>query len=273
MGAHQPVRGFTAASARDRRIQVRLARSEADVHAAQRLRFDIFHDEMGARLSEQAMSARLDVDPYDAHADHLLVEHEGEDGITVVGTYRLLREVASTTQGVFYSETEFDLSPLLDHARQTGRPLLELGRSCVAPEFRDSRTIQLLWRGIADYLEVHGIGYMFGCASFHGTDPAEHAPALSYLSQHLLAPPHLRARALADSALDMNLLPIGSYDVGRAARSLPPLVKGYLRAGAMIGEDAWIDHAFGTIDVFVVMPVDAIAARYTDRFSTLRIAA
>jgi putative hemolysin len=273
MGAHQPVRGFTAASARDRRIQVRLARSEADVHAAQRLRFDIFHDEMGARLSEQAMSARLDVDPYDAHADHLLVEHEGEDGITVVGTYRLLREVASTTQGGFYSETEFDLSPLLDHARQTGRPLLELGRSCVAPEFRDSRTIQLLWRGIADYLEVHGIGYMFGCASFHGTDPAEHAPALSYLSQHLLAPPHLRARALADSALDMNLLPIGSYDVGRAARSLPPLVKGYLRAGAMIGEDAWIDHAFGTIDVFVVMPVDAIAARYTDRFSTLRIAA
>jgi putative hemolysin len=224
-------------------------------------------------LSEQSMFERLDVDTYDAVADHLLVEHEGENGREVVGTYRLLREAASEANGGFYSETEFDISSLLDHARQSGRPLHELGRSCVAPQFRDSRTIQLLWRGIADYLKAHGIGYMFGCASFHGIDPAEHAAALSYLNHNLLAPPHLRARALADSALDMNLLPIGSYDVACAARALPPLMKGYLRAGAMIGEDAWIDQAFGTIDVFVVMPVDAIAARYTDRFSALRIAA
>jgi L-ornithine Nalpha-acyltransferase len=270
MGADQPWRH---GAARDRRIQVRLARSADDVQAAQRLRFDIFHEEMGARLSRRAMSERLDVDPYDAHADHLLVEHEGENGLEVVGTYRLLRQTAIPAKGRFYSASEFDLSPLLDHARASGRPLLELGRSCVAPRFRDSRTIQLLWRGIADYLETHGIGTMFGCASFHGTDPAQHAAALSYLHHNLLAPPHLRATVLPGGAVDTNMLPIGSYDLTSAARALPPLVKGYLRVGAMIGEGAFIDHAFGTIDVLVVMPVDAIAARYSDRFSALRIAA
>lgn len=272
MGADQLWRHDREA-ARGQRIQVRLARSPDDVHAAQRLRFDIFHQEMGATLSEQAMSEGLDVDPYDAHADHLLVEHEGENGLEVVGTYRLLRQAAIPAAGSFYSAAEFDLSPLIDHARVSGRPLLELGRSCVAPKFRDSRTIQLLWRGIADYLETHGIGTMFGCASFYGTDPVRHAAALSYLHHNLLAPPHLRARALSGSAVDMNMLPIGSYDHGAAIRALPPLVKGYLRVGATIGEGAFIDHAFGAVDVLVVMPVDAIAARYSDRFSAPRIAA
>lgn len=227
---------------------------------------------MGARLTPAARAIGLDTDAYDLVADHLLVEHHMPTGISVVGTYRLLRQSAPAFED-FYSSGEFDLSPLLDHARTSGGRLLELGRSCVAPAFRNSATIQLLWRGIADYLAAHGISHMFGCASFAGTDAALHAEPLSYLTHHVLAPPHLRVRALDGARIDLNMLPIGAYDPVCAMRALPPLMKGYLRTGALVGDGAWIDHDFGTIDVFVVMPVGAIKARYSDRFSGLRIAA
>jgi putative hemolysin len=253
-------------------LEIRLARSVEDVKAAQRLRFEIFHGEMGAQLDPVARALRLDIDVYDAVADHLLVEHHTAAGSAVVGTYRLLRQAAPGFAG-FYSSGEFDLSRLLDHTRASDGQLLELGRSCVAPAFRTSATIQLLWRGIADYLAEHGISHMFGCASFAGIDPDAHAAALSYLSHHVLAPEHLRAVALPDARIDMDRLPIGAYDPARALRALPPLMKGYLRTGALVGDGAWIDHDFGTIDVFVVMPVAAIRARYSDRFSGLRIAA
>lgn len=254
-------------------LRVRLAQSPDDVRAAQRLRFEVFHDEMGARLPQTAVSMRMDVDAYDAIADHLLVEHETAGGLDVVGTYRLLRQSVADSRGGFYTSGEFDLSALLEHAHDTGGSLLELGRSCVAPAFRNSATIQLLWRGIADYLDTHHITHMFGCASFHGTDPSVHAEALSHLHHHLLAPPHLRARALPAGCMDMNMLALGSYDRTAALRGLPPLVKGYLRVGALVGDGAWIDEAFGTIDIFVVMPVDTIASRYSSRFTGFRIAA
>jgi putative hemolysin len=258
---------------RTRSLRVRLACSADDIRAAQRLRFSVFHEEFGAQLPDQAIRARLDIDPYDAIADHLLVECAENGEQKIVGTYRLLRQCAAEIGGGFYSNGEFDLAPLLEHAANSDGKLLELGRSCVAPEFRDSTTIQLLWRGIADYLVAHDISHLFGCASFPDTDVDRHAMALSYLHHHLLAPPQLRARARTASGLDMNILPIGSYDRSSAIRSLPPLVRGYLRVGAMIGEGAWVDHAFGTIDIFVVMPVETIAARYSDRFSSARIAA
>jgi L-ornithine Nalpha-acyltransferase len=254
-------------------LRVRLARSAADIRAAQRLRYSVFHEEMGARLPDPAIGQGLDVDPYDAIADHLLVEWQANGRCEVVGTYRLLRQSAAEIGGGFYSSGEFDLTPLLEHSARTGGRLLELGRSCVAPQFRNSATIQLLWRGIADYLAEHDISHLFGCASFPGIDVDRHAAALSYLHHFVLAPPHLRARAQTASSIDMNILQIGNYDRSSAIRSLPPLIRGYLRVGAMVGDGAWIDEAFGTIDVFVVMPVETIAARYSERFSAVRIAA
>jgi putative hemolysin len=147
-----------------------------------------------------------------------------------------------------------------------GTEYLELGRSCVAPAYRDAGTIQLLWRGIAGYLESHRISLMFGCASFPGTDPDEHAEALSYLFHNHLAPSDIRARALEHRHIEMARLPIGGYDARQAMRRLPPLIKGYLRVGAMVGDGAVIDEPFNTVDVFIVMPVAAISARYLGRF-------
>src|SRR5207237_6548225 len=137
---------------------------------------------------------------------HLLVIDHGDDGRPhVVGTYRLLRQVVAELNRGFYSAGEYDLSPLVATSAHSGQ-LLELGRSCVAPGYRNNATISLLWRGIGTVLQTHSIGYMFGCASLHGTDPAAHAVELSYLHHQHLAPPELRARALPEHSVSMNLL-------------------------------------------------------------------
>lgn len=245
-----------------RALRVRIADSDADIAAAQRLRWEIFYRDMGAH--DQG-GVGLDIDPYDAVCDHLLVEDLADGGPRVVGTYRLLRQRVAQVHAGFYTAGEYALAPILDAAAGRGE-LLELGRSCVAPNYRDAGTIQLLWRGIADYLNAHGIGLMFGCASFPGIDPAAHADALSYLHHNHLAPQPLRARALDTRFVEMNRLPVGGYDPRQATRMLPPLIKAYLRVGAMVGDGAVIDHQFNTVDVFLVVSVDAISARYRQRF-------
>lgn len=243
-------------------LDVRIAMSEQEIAAAQALRYRIFYEEMGATPTPQMEAARRDIDPYDLLCDHLLVIDHGLDGTPhVVGTYRLLRQVVAETHGGFYSAQEYDLSPLLAGAGQ----LLELGRSCVAAAHRNSATISLLWRGIASYLATHGISHMFGCASLPGANPDLHAAELSLLWQKHLAPPSLRARAL--DHVPMDRLAPGSYDRIAAQRALPPLVKGYLRVGAMVGDGAYVDSQFNTVDVFVIMPVERITSRYLHRFT------
>lgn len=254
----------SAIAAANRRLTVRLDNSEADLIAVQRLRARVFMEEMGAHGSA-GFYDQLDADIYDPLCDHLLVIDE--DAGEVVGTYRLLREsVANATFG-FYSAAEFDLDPIIAGADRPKGELLELGRSCVLPEYRTSGTISLLWRGIADYIAVHRIALMFGCASFPGTDPDRHAQALSYLAHRHLAAPGQRPRVLAGKGESLERLPQGTYDERRAMLQLPPLVKGYLRAGASFGDGIYIDHEFNTVDVCVVMPVVQISNRYAQRFS------
>jgi putative hemolysin len=248
----------------ERRLTVRLAVSPDDIVAAQRLRFDIFFRGMGA--SGLGAELERDIDPYDDLCDHLLVEDHARPGSPVVGTYRLLRQSVAEAHDGFYSAHEFDLSAVIAHGRREGMELLELGRSCVDPAYRDAGTIQLLWRGIADYLQRNRIGYMFGCASFPGTDPAEHAEGLSLLAHNHMAVPELRARAIGEHAIPLSPLAIGGYDPRLALRRLPPLIKAYLRVGAEVGDGAYVDHAFNTIDVFILVPVSRIAARYAQRF-------
>ncbi len=247
-------------------LEVRLAASEVEIAAAQALRYAIFYDEMGAQPTAGMAHTRRDIDAYDMVCDHLLViDHANALRPRVVGTYRLLRQDLAQANGGFYSAGEYDLSALIAQSAP-GRQLLELGRSCVAPEWRTSATISLLWRGIATYLAQHGIGHLFGCASLHGADPLLHAAELSYLYHHHLAPAELRATALPPHRVEMNRLDPASIDTRAAARALPPLLKGYLRVGAVVGDGGFVDHQFNTVDVFVVMPVDRITSRYAERF-------
>ena len=250
-------------------FEVRLAQNDAEIEAAQALRYRVFYEEMTAEPSPEMAALHRDFDAFDTVCDHLLVldRRRGDGPEGIVGTYRLIRRAAAARMGRFYSSAEYDIQPMIDYPAE----VLELGRSCIEKDARNTATMQMLWRGIALYSYHYNIQVMFGCASFPGADPSQHLQAFSYLYQHHLAPPEIRVRAVADRYVNMNVLEPGSYDPRAAARQLPPLVKGYIRAGARFGEGAFVDHAFNTTDVCVVLPVERIAARYSERFATVRL--
>lgn len=246
-------------------LEVRLAASPADVDAAQALRYHVFYEEMSAKADAQTSITRRDVDRFDAICDHLLViDHSETDKAgkpAIVGCYRLLRQEVADLHGGFYTAGEYDLAPLF---AGTGKGLrfLELGRSCVLPPYRNRPTVELLWHGILLYVAEHKLDVMFGCASFEGTDPEALALPLSYLYHNHMAPPEWHVRALPDQFVEMNRMAKDDINPRDAARRLPPLIKGYLRAGCYIGDGAVVDPQFNTTDVLILFPVAQISERY-----------
>lgn len=261
----RPFLGWHCVSA-DGRFEVRLTRRPEDIETAQRLRYKVFYEEMSAQPSPEMARLGRDFDKFDALCDHLMVfDRSLPRADQAVGTYRLLRRDVAEAHGGFYSATEYDLSPMLRGVGSRGG-LLELGRSCVHRDYRSNAIIQLLWRGISTYIDDHGIEFMFGCASFPGTDPQAHALALSYLYANHLPPEEIRVRALPHLYTPMNRV-TGEIPLRDALQGLPPLIKAYLRLGAYIGDGAVVDHQFGTTDVFILLPVSRIAQKYQNRFN------
>ena len=248
-------------------LETRLARSEREIDAAQAVRYRVFVEEMNASLNPEAMRLRRDVDAYDAICDHLLVIDnaiEGDIEDQIVGTYRLLRQDVALANGGFYSASEFDIEPLL--ARHPEKRFMELGRSCVLPDYRTKRTVELLWQGNWAYSLKHDMNAMFGCASFPGVQPEEHALALSFLHHTVSAKGEWAVSARPELRRDMDLMPFEGVNARKALSALPPLIKGYLRLGAMIGDGAVVDHAFNTTDVLVVLPIASISSRYVNYY-------
>ena len=257
-------------------LEVRLAQTAAEVRQAQKLRYRVFYQEGSAIPNPGRMFARRDVDAYDAICDHLLViDHGARDTHpgrpAVVGTYRLLRQSLAEDYGGFYTAGEFDIGGLI--ARHGNLQFLELGRSCVLPPYRNKRTVELLWHGIWSYVLQNRLDVMIGCASLDGTEPKQLALPLSFLHHYARAPEEWRARALPERYVEMNRMSKETIEPKAALRVLPPLVKGYLRLGAYIGDGAVIDYEFGTTDVLIVLPVSAISARYIEHFDLSRWAA
>ncbi len=263
--------GLPKVLGRSGNLQIRLARSSRDVRRAQRLRYQVFHEEMAAIPNARCRFLRRDIDAYDAICDHLLVvdtsRMDARPGRKprpmVVGTYRLLRQEQAGTLG-FYSQGEFDIAPLL--ARHPGKRFLELGRSCVLPDYRTKKTVELLWHGIWAYVRHHRIDVMIGCASLEGTEPATLATRLGFLHHHARATGEWSASAHAARRVPMDLIAADQIDAKAALKALPPLLKGYLRIGARFGDGAVVDHQFGTTDVLVVLPVASIDPRYVDYY-------
>ncbi|HVJ52030.1 MAG TPA: GNAT family N-acyltransferase [Aliidongia sp.] len=253
-------------------MEVRLARTEAEIVSAQKLRYRIFYEELSARPTPEMARTRRDFDRFDEYCDHLLVLDHGGGEAQVVGTYRLLRRSAAERNSGFYTATEFDISPL----SAVRGEIMELGRACTDVTHRRNRaTMQLLWRGIGSYAIHHDIKIMFGCGSLPGTDPQANARPLSYLYYNHLAPEHLRARALPGRHVRMDLLPPREVEVevavaeleARATLSaLPPLIKGYLRMGGYIGDGAVIDPEFQTTDVCIIVVTDQLTEKYFNQY-------
>lgn len=241
-------------------FELRLAQTEADLRAAQRLRYQVFVTELGGDGPLVDHDARLERDEFDEFFDHLLLIDKRRDPATgehVIGVYRLLRGDQAAQAGRFYSEDEYDLTAL----RNCGRNLMELGRSCVHPNYRGSRAMFLLWSGLGSYVIEHGIEVMFGVASFHGTDIDAIREPLAYLHHNHLAPSDLRARVLEPYFQTMDLMPSDQIDSRTALKAMPTLIKAYLRLGGFVGEGAYIDHSFNTTDVFLLMDTKMISEK------------
>ena len=253
-------------------LEVRLAESTVDVDAAQALRYQVFYEEMGAKPTPRCRDLARDMDPYDEICDHLLVvdlEHSRPGAPCAIGTYRLLRGSVAMNSAGFYSEDEFDLSRLLTYPGE----VMELGRSCINAEYRRRGAMQLLWRGIADYIFRHDVQVMFGCGSIHGTDPEEAKRVLAYLHHFHRAPKQLRARALDRRYVAMNTMKKKHIDTKLAQAEMPPLLKGYLRLGGFVGDGAVVDHQFNTIDVCVIVETEKVTGKYIRHFAKDKVTA
>ena len=247
-------------------LEVRFARDADEVERAQRLRYRTFFEEGSALPDPAARLTELDRDGFDPFCRHLVVvDRAGSRPGAVIGTCRLLTREAAERAGGFYSETEFDLAPML--ARHADLRLVELGRFCVGTAYRDRRTVELLWQGIWWFVRSIGADAMIGCASLDGTDPERLAPQLALLHGRARSPEEWRVRARPHLAVPTDRLRPAEFDARAVLRTLPPLVKAYLRLGATIGEGAVVDRHFGTTDIFVVLPVAKVERRYRSYFA------
>ena len=240
-------------------LNIRFAETDDDLHKAQVLRGHVF----SKIISDK--DQYLDQDIYDRHAEHVLVFERLASGDEVlVATCRLIDGTAAAQTGGFYSASEFNLPKVFQQAR-----VLEMGRVCVSPAYRGRHAVDYLWHGIWRYVTSKGVRYLFGCASFVGTNPRSHDQAFRWLCDNATLPKRLEPSPIGPSnffIIDMSSKAGAPPRAQNGFRMLPPLLKGYLRVGAKVSSVGYVDHAFNTCDVFVVLDTKAVSARYLKRF-------
>lgn len=232
-------------------LSVRLAETDAEIEAAQRLRYRVFAGEMGADIQSDN---GLDIDKYDDHCFHLLAfdDATGE----VIGCYRMLTEAGAKAVGGWYSESEFDLTPLKDILPHT----VELGRACIHPDYRNGSLVMLLWTGLVKFMHDEKLRFMTGCGSINAADGGHGAAALYHeLKEKYLAPEQWRVQPLN---------PLKWADIREVpAPECPQLIKGYLKAGAWFCGEPCVDEAFNCADVLILMDITQLNDRYLQRFA------
>lgn len=255
------------------KLEVRLATAFAELDAAQRLRFEVFNLELQEGL-RSSYERGYDADAYDAYCDHLIVKdlELGE----IVGTYRLLRQRVADRNIGFYSENEFDLENLKAASAAAGGELLELGRSCIAQTHRSFATINLLWNAIVRYAAEHNVTHLFGCGSLHLTDEAQVQQVYAYLKARHFAAEEFRVYPLAGCRMaiiddwddwgDLEADVQAPADSRSVTKLISPILKGYLRTGAVVCGAPAYDREFGTADVLVLMEMAKLADRYRQHY-------
>jgi putative hemolysin len=246
-------------------LSLKIANCEQEIHAAQRLRYDVFYTELGAHPDQYNATLQRDCDDYDAICDHLIVvDHAAPKGQHIIGTYRMLTQKrANEAHQKLYTETEFDISKL----KSVSSNILEISRSCIHPDYRGKQAINLLWKGIADYVFKHDIDYMVGCPSFFNTTPEAERDVLAYLNAFHACPDAIRPRTLEGHYIPLPQVAKEQLDQRAMFKQLPALLKGYLRVGAMVGDGLYIDRPFNCFDIAVVMPIHGVADRYLRHYT------
>ncbi len=250
-----------------RDYEVRLTRNKEERRQVRQLRYEVFVEEEGASATEEQKNLREEYDSHDRFAEYMAVFHNGK----IVGTYRIIDRNAAEKMGGFYTESEFNISKI---KRYSGN-VAEMSRACVAKEYRENALVmRMLWAGLGEYVVRRKIMILFGVASWVGTKPVESAQAISYLYYNHLSPLSLRATVLSENFAEgvnpklsrMNILPKEFIDENDARHQMTPLIKGYLRLGATFGKGVFIDKAFNSYDVFVMLQTKKIDAAYQKHF-------
>lgn len=226
------------------------------VKHAQKLRYQNFFGQAGD-------SNKIDEDTFDKICDHLIVLDKSKSNNFVVGTYRLLLNSHFSKKFRMYTETEFNL----DNLKKGNKKILEVGRSCVHPHYRDGRIIRLLWKGLASYISQTSSDYIIGCACFNETNPEKIRNELSYLYHYHRAPKNIIAKAIESKAVNWNFIKAKNIDIINVYKQLPPLIKAYLRVGSWIGDGAVLDKKFRTIDVCIILKTKNILKKYINMAS------
>ena len=237
--------------------------------SSQRLRYEVFVEELGATGDTVDHENRLEADEFDPWFEHLVLIDNSRDISSlehVVGVYRILNGKVAANECGFYSGSEYDLTRLI----QTGRPLLELGRSCVHRDFRGGSAMFMLWNGVADYVLENEIEIMFGVASFHGTDLNSNARQLSFLHCDYLAPEDIRVAARNEGYASMARIPCDRIDKETAMKEMPALIRAYLKLGGFVGDGAFIDWDFNTTDVCLLMDTSRMSQQRRRRYIQYR---
>jgi putative hemolysin len=240
---------------------IKIAESNFEIKKAQSLRYKIFFKEKKIKKKSFKFLLQRDYDFYDKISDHLIIiDNNREIRDNVIGTYRLLRGNCAKLYRGFYTEQEFDISNLKKNF--SSKDILELGRSCVHPQYRSGIILKLLWQGISNYIKMYKIKILMGCASFHGTNPSKFKDEFSLLNESYRLPEDYDVKSLQSNEISFNK----NINHSTTLNKLPPLIKGYLRAGGMVSENFYIDTEFETIDYCVIMLTEKIVSRYQNKF-------
>ena len=240
---------------------IKIAESNFEIKKAQSLRYKIFFKEKKIKKKSFKFLLQRDYDFYDKISDHLIIiDNNREIRDNVIGTYRLLRGNCAKLYRGFYTEQEFDISNLKKNF--SSKDILELGRSCVHPQYRSGIILKLLWQGISNYIKMYKIKILMGCASFHGTNPSKFKDEFSLLYESYRLPEDYDVKSLQSNEISFNK----NINHSTTLNKLPPLIKGYLRAGGMVSENFYIDREFETIDYCVIMLTEKIVSRYQNKF-------
>ena len=240
---------------------IKIAESNFEIKKAQSLRYKIFFKEKKIKKKSFKFLLQRDYDFYDKISDHLIIiDNNREIRDNVIGTYRLLRGNCAKLYRGFYTEQEFDISNLKKNF--SSKDILELGRSCIHPQYRSGIILKLLWQGISNYIKMYKIKILMGCASFHGTNPSKFKDEFSLLYESYRLPEDYDVKSLQSNEISFNK----NINHSTTLNKLPPLIKGYLRAGGMVSENFYIDKEFETIDYCVIMLTEKIVSRYQNKF-------
>ena len=240
---------------------IKIAENNLEIKKAQSLRYKIFFEEKKIKKKKLTFLLQRDYDFYDKISDHLIIiDNNRKVKDNVVGTYRLLRGNFAKLYKGFYTEQEFDISNLKKNF--SSKNILELGRSCVHPEYRSGIILKLLWQGISKYIKIYKIKLLMGCASFNGTNPSKFEDEFSLLYKCYRLPKNYDVVSLQNNQISLKK----NFDNFTIINKLPPLIKGYLRAGGMVSKNFYIDREFETIDYCVIMLTEKIVSRYHKKF-------